>query len=366
MTTMEENTHRTAWASRLIGTIHLALGGMALAFFLAGAMIGRDIPFLSPVPIFILLFMASALFQRQTRPDTTMMVWGLAGLDLILLHGVIWSFVSHYDGLAIAALKAPTYAFVFALIALQAVRLSQNLIIFLGAIAFVARLLMGVVAWQSDAALTTSYTSYVTSPVLLPSAEGEILLALFFFTLFLSFAVRLMGEGMQPAVVDDEEELLQEFKDEESDDSDGEPAATPEQVDKPIRVLIAEDNQVNMMVLEKQLASPAFELVMVEDGEEAVGMFLKMLEARKAPDVCLLDIEMPTLSGREVARRIRQLELINRLHKRPIIAITALSGPDQVQMSLDAGMDDHLVKPVSKEKLLTTLALTLNRTIRQV
>ena len=132
-----------------------------------------------------------------------------------------------------------------------------------------------------------------------------------------------------------------------------------------LRVLVGEDSQVNMMVIEKLLSGPDFELFMAEDGEEAVQLFKKMEAQGQRPDIILLDIEMPAMTGHEATVEIRKLEQEKNLPMHPIIAVTALSDHTDVAASREAGMNDHLVKPIKKDILLTSIAKVLAFTARK-
>ncbi len=128
---------------------------------------------------------------------------------------------------------------------------------------------------------------------------------------------------------------------------------------KPVQILVAEDNQVNMLVIEKYLSPPDCKLHLAEDGRDAVNLFDRLCERGEQPDLILLDIEMPFLSGHDVARHIRDFEEKSDRAPRPIIAVSALSDPECIQESLNAGMNDHLVKPIRKDVLLTSITRIL-------
>jgi len=121
------------------------------------------------------------------------------------------------------------------------------------------------------------------------------------------------------------------------------PEATPRTTR---RVLVAEDNLINRRLVQVMLQKLGFEVSLAEDGQLA----LAALETR-LPDVLLLDLQMPVLSGLEVARRIREREHALGLPRLPIIAVTANSSAADREASLAAGADAFLAKPFTAPEL---------------
>jgi CheY-like chemotaxis protein len=121
------------------------------------------------------------------------------------------------------------------------------------------------------------------------------------------------------------------------------PEATPRTTR---RVLVAEDNLINRRLVQVMLQKLGFEVSLAEDGQLA----LAALETR-LPDVLLLDLQMPVLSGLEVARRIREREQALNLPRLPIIAVTANSSAADREASLAAGADAFLAKPFTAPEL---------------
>ncbi|MED5620989.1 hybrid sensor histidine kinase/response regulator [Ideonella sp. BN130291] len=123
------------------------------------------------------------------------------------------------------------------------------------------------------------------------------------------------------------------------------------------RVLAAEDNPVNRMILGEFLAQLGCEVQLVEDGAAAVCHF----EADRF-DVVLMDCQMPLMDGFEATRRMRRLEREQpgRRHT-PVIALTAYATVEDRQRCLEAGMDDHLGKPFSAQALAALLQHWLRR-----
>lgn len=129
--------------------------------------------------------------------------------------------------------------------------------------------------------------------------------------------------------------------------------ATSPAHDRPARVLVAEDNQVNQKVATAILTKLGCEVVMVANGHEA----LAALE-RGAFDAVFMDCQMPEMDGFETTRRIRDLETSRRWGDRPrnrIIAMTANAMQGDRETCLAAGMDDYLSKPVRPMEVRSAL-----------
>jgi len=114
-----------------------------------------------------------------------------------------------------------------------------------------------------------------------------------------------------------------------------------------IRVLLAEDNAVNQMVVKAMLSGEGVDIVCAENGEIAVAEF-----GKARPDVILMDVSMPKMDGVEATRAIRSMESGVRT---PIVAVTAHAMQDDADYFREAGMDDVVSKPVRKEQLLDAI-----------
>ncbi len=111
------------------------------------------------------------------------------------------------------------------------------------------------------------------------------------------------------------------------------------------RVLVAEDNELNVAVMQELLRQRGCVVDFASNGRDALAM------AREGShDLLLLDLHMPEMDGFEVVRRIRDGERVTGGHL-PIIALTARSSSDDRERSLDAGMDDFLSKPIEVRAL---------------
>lgn len=110
------------------------------------------------------------------------------------------------------------------------------------------------------------------------------------------------------------------------------------------KVLIADDNQPNAELLEAHLDGSGFDTRIAANGEET----LKAAREWK-PDVILLDVMMPKLSGFEVCQQLRRDPTT---HDVGVLMVTALDQPADVEKGVDAGTDDFLTKPINKTELL--------------
>lgn len=121
------------------------------------------------------------------------------------------------------------------------------------------------------------------------------------------------------------------------------------------RVLVAEDNEVNRMVVETLCKPTGMDLLVVEDGAQALAAW-----RRNAFDAILMDIQMPVMDGVEATRLIRREEMSMGRDAIPIIALTADVLDVQVKEHLAAGVDAHVRKPVKPEDLFNTLTMFLD------
>jgi signal transduction histidine kinase/ActR/RegA family two-component response regulator len=112
------------------------------------------------------------------------------------------------------------------------------------------------------------------------------------------------------------------------------------------RVLLAEDNVINVLVARSMLQSLGLDVTVAGDGADALAAFLEA-----PPAVVLMDCHMPRMDGFEATRCIRAAEDERGWPRTPIIAVTANALQEDRQNCLDAGMDDYLSKPFTPEDL---------------
>lgn len=122
------------------------------------------------------------------------------------------------------------------------------------------------------------------------------------------------------------------------------------------RVLLVEDNPVNLLVAQKLIAQMDLICESAGDGERA----LERMAAGNL-DVVLMDCQMPIKDGYTATREWREYENAHRLPRLPIVAMTANAMAGDRQRCLDAGMDDYLSKPVDRSQLEDTLKRWLQR-----
>ncbi len=124
-------------------------------------------------------------------------------------------------------------------------------------------------------------------------------------------------------------------------------------------ILVAEDNEVNQMVIEYTLRDAGYDFAMVENGKLAVQQYQSI-----RPDLILMDVSMPEMNGMEASSVIRELEIETGAHV-IIIAITAHALHGDREKFLEAGMDDYMPKPISPRVLTERLAEWLSPQWRQ-
>jgi CheY-like chemotaxis protein len=121
------------------------------------------------------------------------------------------------------------------------------------------------------------------------------------------------------------------------------------------RILLVEDNEVNQLVASRILKNAGLEVDIANHGLEAVHMVKE-----KNYDLVLMDIQMPEMDGFEATRVIRAREPFKEL---PIVAMTAHAMSGDRELSLKAGMNDHINKPINVQELFSTLARHLKNKI---
>ena len=127
---------------------------------------------------------------------------------------------------------------------------------------------------------------------------------------------------------------------------------------KGVKVLMAEDNDLNAEIATVQLEELGITVTRAADGKQALTLF-----AENPPDtfdVILMDIMMPEMNGYEATRAIRNLKARPDGRTIPIIAMTANAFAEDIQASMEAGMNGHLSKPIVIDEVAKTIARNLN------
>lgn len=118
------------------------------------------------------------------------------------------------------------------------------------------------------------------------------------------------------------------------------------------RILIADDNPSNADLLDAHLDGTKFETKLVHNGADALAAVREW-----QPDLILLDVMMPKMSGFEVCRRLRADPATAGVS---VLMVTALDQPNDVETAVDAGTDDFITKPINKTELLLRVRAMLD------
>jgi signal transduction histidine kinase/CheY-like chemotaxis protein len=132
------------------------------------------------------------------------------------------------------------------------------------------------------------------------------------------------------------------------------PPAAPQA--KGLSILVAEDNEINALLMRSLLGRLGHHAVITTNGTEALESWLSARSAGSPYDLVLMDIQMPQLNGIETAKRIRALEAGQPGRRTPILALTANTLVEDRYACFEAGMDGFLIKPLDREKLAEALA----------
>jgi CheY-like chemotaxis protein len=138
------------------------------------------------------------------------------------------------------------------------------------------------------------------------------------------------------------------------DDGASQEALPPQRLIARARVLIAEDNDINALLLQRHIEKAGGEAVRVRDGREALGLLESALAGDAAPfQIAFFDVRMPNLDGLSAARLFRIAErAAGHAKPMPIVAVSANASESDRSAALAAGMDDCLGKPVDRERLI--------------
>ncbi len=124
------------------------------------------------------------------------------------------------------------------------------------------------------------------------------------------------------------------------------------------RVLLVEDNPVNMMVASAMLEQWGLRVVQARNGREALDAVARAATAGPLFDAVLMDVQMPDMSGYEATRELRRHHSADQL---PVIALTAAALVSEREQALAQGMNDFLTKPIDGDRLRSALARWIRR-----
>jgi CheY-like chemotaxis protein len=138
---------------------------------------------------------------------------------------------------------------------------------------------------------------------------------------------------------------------------------TPEESEAPttapiqsLSILVAEDNEINALLIRSLLTRLGHDVILAANGEEAFESWIAAESAGVPYDLVLMDVQMPKLDGIETTRKIREQEADHRSRRTTILALTANALIDDRHACFEAGMDGFLVKPLDRDKLADALA----------
>lgn len=123
-----------------------------------------------------------------------------------------------------------------------------------------------------------------------------------------------------------------------------------------LSILVAEDNEINALLMRSLLTRLGHRVMMTTDGRQALESWCAAEAAGTPYDLILMDLQMPQLDGLEATKRIRAGEAGRNARRTPILALTANSQGDDRAACFEAGMDGFLSKPLDREKLDEALA----------
>jgi two-component system cell cycle response regulator DivK len=125
------------------------------------------------------------------------------------------------------------------------------------------------------------------------------------------------------------------------------PASEPDEQPRRHKVLIVEDNELNMKLFNDLLTAHGYDTLQTKDGMEAL-----VLARLHHPDLILMDIQLPEISGLEVTRRIKDDEELKLI---PVIAVTAFAMKGDRERIRGGGCEDYVAKPISIAGFLQTV-----------
>lgn len=120
------------------------------------------------------------------------------------------------------------------------------------------------------------------------------------------------------------------------------------------RILIVEDNDLNLKLFRDLLGAHGYETIETKDGADALG-----LAKQHQPDLIIMDIQLPGISGLDVTKQIKSDEEVAHI---PVVAVTAFAMRDDEEKILKAGCEAYISKPISIGPFLHTIEKFLNET----
>lgn len=127
--------------------------------------------------------------------------------------------------------------------------------------------------------------------------------------------------------------------------------ANKEKTGGKLRVLVADDNSVNIEVVRRLLNfEDIYDVTIAKDGQEAYDLVKANMDKNLRFDVIFMDIQMPNLDGLQSTRLIRKMG-----YEAPIVALTAFSEESNVKECMESGMDEFLAKPIRRPALKQVL-----------
>lgn len=125
------------------------------------------------------------------------------------------------------------------------------------------------------------------------------------------------------------------------------PSSEASQTPRRQRVLIVEDNELNMKLFNDLLSAHGYDTLQTNDGNEAL-----VLARRHRPDLILMDIQLPEISGLEVTRLLKEDKDLQQI---PVIAVTAFAMKGDRERIRNGGCEDYISKPISIAAFLQTV-----------
>jgi len=124
------------------------------------------------------------------------------------------------------------------------------------------------------------------------------------------------------------------------------------------RILIVEDNDLNLKLFRDLLNANGYDTVETKEGLEAIGLTRNLM-----PDLIIMDIQLPEVSGLDVTRKIKSDQSLRHI---PIIAVTAFAMKDDEDRILRAGCEAYISKPIAIQQFITVVRRFLEPALAEV